>query len=74
MAICVICYLMLELCDALRHAPSASMADNAHVPGCCTLYQLPMAWAVSRARVGKKAVVSMFDDLGLGSKSKLVGL
>jgi hypothetical protein len=33
-----------------------------------------MAWVERRARVGKKAVVSMFDDLGLGSKSKLVGL
>jgi hypothetical protein len=70
------CYLMLELCDALRHAPSASMADNAHVPGCRTLYQLPMGLGglFRRARVGKKAVVSMLDDLGLGSKSNLVGL
>jgi hypothetical protein len=42
---------MLELCDTLRHAPSASVADDAHVPECRALYQLPVV-------LGSKGVAS----------------
>lgn len=62
---------MLELCDAPRHAPSASNCQQSHVPRYRTLCQLPIAGIkgsygiAMRRRNGYSLDVG---DLGLGSK------
>lgn len=43
-AMVLLAYLMLELCDAPRHAPNASIYPQQHVPRYRTLHQLPMVW------------------------------
>lgn len=64
-------YLMLELCDALRHAPSASLTVNA--TRATTLHAITSADDVgyeenAARRKGCSVIGVDVEDLGLGSK------